>query len=148
MGMIKLSSGFSIIPEGTHVFQITNVIYKEDFGKLEIHMQTQNGGKHIERYSLLRSDGTTNEGAFNAFSYFARTALNDYSIDEIDPAVLVGRFIECDVAHDVVENKNKPGQTVTFVRLTDKRVSDGWDVPTEAPTTAGAKPVDLASLLG
>ena len=72
MAKIGLTEGFTLIPEGTHVFQITDVKYKEDFGKLEVYMQTQTGSKHIERFSLLKSDGSPNEGAYNAFSYFAK----------------------------------------------------------------------------
>ena len=63
MAKIGLTEGFTLIPEGTHVFQITDVKYKEDFGKLEVYMQTQTGNKHIERFSLLKSDGSPNEGA-------------------------------------------------------------------------------------
>ncbi len=163
MAKIGLSAGFSVIPEGTHTFRITAVNYKEAFGKLEVSMQTQSGSKHIERFSLLKSDGSPNEGAMNAFSYFARAAMNDYDLDEIDHEDLVNRFIECDIEHDVQDNKNKPGQTITFVRLADKRPSEGWDVE-EAPKTTspkktapapaavtkkGGKPaMDLASLLG
>lgn len=54
MAKIGLSDGFSLIPEGTHIFKITGVSYKEAFGKLEITMQTQSGAKHIERFSLLK----------------------------------------------------------------------------------------------
>ena len=43
MAKIGLTEGFTLIPEGTHVFQITDVKYKEDFGKLEVYMQTQTG---------------------------------------------------------------------------------------------------------
>lgn len=66
--------------------------------------------------------------------------------------------------HDVQENKRKPGQSITFVRLTDKRPSEGWDgssntVATPATKTAPAasqaaqktapkSPMDLAALLG
>lgn len=126
MAKIGLSEGFTLIPEGTHVFKITAVNYKEAFGKLEITMQTQSGAKHIERFSLLKTDGSPNEGALNAFSYFAKTALNDFSLTEIDHEDLVGCFIECDVEHDVQPNKNKPDKTVTFARLADKRPSEGW----------------------
>lgn len=111
MAKIGLSEGFTLIPEGTHVFKITAVNYKEAFGKLEITMQTQSGAKHIERFSLLKTDGSPNEGALNAFSYFAKTALNDFSLTEIDHEDLVGCFIECDVEHDVQPNKNKPDKT-------------------------------------
>lgn len=54
MAKIGLTEGFSLIPEGTHVFKITDVKYKEEFGKLEVTMQTQGGSKHIERFSLLK----------------------------------------------------------------------------------------------
>lgn len=145
MAKIGLSEGFTLIPEGTHVFKITAVNYKEAFGKLEITMQTQSGAKHIERFSLLKTDGSPNEGALNAFSYFAKTALNDFSLTEIDHEDLVGCFIECDVEHDVQPNKNKPDKTVTFARLADKRPSDGW-IEGEAPTpTPATKPAPAAS---
>ena len=160
MAKIGLTEGFTLIPEGTHVFQITNVKYKKDFGKLEIYMQTQNGSKHIERFSLLKSDGSPNEGAYNAFSYFAKTALQNYDLSEIDHTDLIGHFIECDVEHDVQPNKNKPDKTVTFVRLADKRFSDGWETTDGTVTTPAVKtapaasqaapktPMDLAALLG
>lgn len=160
MAKIGLTEGFSIIPEGTHVFQITAVNYKEAFGKMEVTMQTQTGSKHIERFSLLKANGEPNEGALNAFSYFAKTALNDFSLTEIDHEDLLGCFIECDIEHDVQPNKNKPDQTITFARLADKRPSEGWEAEV-APTPAapkktapaasqGAKKpaMDLKSLLG
>ena len=93
MAKIGLSDGFSLIPEGTHVFKITGVSYKEAFGKLEVTMQTQSGAKHIERFSLLKADGSANEGALNAFSYFAKTALQDFGLSEIDHEDLVGHFM-------------------------------------------------------
>lgn len=160
MARIGLTDGFTLIPEGTYVFKITAVNYKEAFGKLEVTMQTQAGAKHIERYSLLKADGSANEGALNAFSYFAKTALNDFSLTDIDHTDLIGHFIECDVKHDVQENKNKPGQTITFARLADKRPSDGWEETTAPATTPAAKTapapsqapkkpsMDLAALLG
>ena len=149
MSMIKLSGGFTVVPEGTHIFKITAVNYKEAFGKLEITMQTKNGDKHIERFTLLKSDGTENPGAVKAFSYFARQALNDISADEIDPENLVGCYLECDVSHDTQPNKNKPGQTVTFVRLDEKRPASGFEG--EAPVEQKApekKSFDLDDLLG
>ena len=47
MAKIALSNTtFSIVPEGTHVFQITAVEYKEDFGKLNITMKTASGNAY------------------------------------------------------------------------------------------------------
>lgn len=150
MAIIGLSEGFTLIPAGTYIFRITGVKYKEDFGKLEITMETKKGQKHIERFSLLKSDGQPNEGALNAFSYFAKTALNDFSLTEIDHEELIGCFIECDVEHDVVQSKQDPNKTVTFARLTEKRPSDGWEESAPAPATAAKAGggIDLKKLLG
>lgn len=162
MAKIGLTEGFALVPEGTHTFKITAVNYKEEFGKLTVSMQTQGGTKHIERFSLLSSDGSPNEGALNAFSYFAKVALNDFSLTEIDHADLVDCFIECDIEHEIVDNKNRPGKTITFARLADKRASDGWEeanapapapapTPKATPAADSSKPkpkVDLNALLG
>lgn len=146
MARIPLSEGFKLIPEGTHVFKITNVNYKEDFGKMEITMETESGQKHVERFSLLKSNGDPNDGALNAFSFFAKTALNDFDLDEIDEQDLVGHFIECDVTHEEVDNPKRPGQKSTFARLGNKRVSEGFGEKESEPTK---KPrINLDDLLG
>ena len=129
MARISLTSGFTIIPEGSYVFKITSVDYKEAFGKLEIHLETEDGQKHCERYSLLKSNGEPNDGAYNAFSFFAKSAMNDFDLDDIDPQDLVGKFIECDVEHDVQPNRNDPSKTVTFVHLKNIKANDGWETP-------------------
>jgi hypothetical protein len=166
MGKITLSEGFTVIPEGTHIFKIIEVNYKEQFGKLEIKMKTAKGQTHIERFSLLKADGSTNEGALNAFSYFARAALGDFSAQDIDPEELVGFFVECDVEHDIQPSNKNPEKNVTFVRLADKRHAEGYDeeevvtpppakkktaAPAPAPTKkteVKAEDIDLDALLG
>lgn len=143
MAKITLSEGFSIIPEGTHIFKIIEATYKESFGKLEVKMKTAKGQTHIERFSLIKQDGSTNEGALNAFSYFARMALNDPTARDIDPEDLVGCFLECDVEHDIQPSNKNPDKNVTFVRLTDKRPADGFDEE-EAITPPPAKKATAA----
>ena len=82
MAKLKLSeSGFTLIPEGTTTFKIVEVEYKEDFGKLTVTMQTKSGSKHTERFTLLNNKGEINEGAVKAFSFFAKTALNNFSLE-------------------------------------------------------------------
>lgn len=163
MAKIGLTEGFSLIPEGTHVFQITEVNYKEDFGKMEVTMKTAKGQKHTERFSLLNQNGEPNQGGLNAFSYFAKCALNDFTLDEIDHEDLVGCFIRCEVTNEEVESNKTPGKMLKFVRLGDKEACDGYDeVPVAKPAPA-AKPAatpakkestgkparfDLNSLLG
>lgn len=133
MAKIGLTEGFSVIPEGTHVFKIIEVNYKEDFGKMEVIMQMATGQKHTERFSLLDKNGEPNQGGLNAFSYFAKTALNDFSLSEIDEQDLVGHFIRCEVEHEKVESNRTPGKMLTFARLGDKEAADGFDEEEAAP---------------
>lgn len=139
MAKIGLSEGFSLIPKGIHVFKIVEVNYKEDFGKMEVVMQVATGQKHTERFSLLNKNGEPNEGALNAFSYFAKTALNNFSLQEIDEQDLVGCYIRCEVDHEEVESNKTPGKMLTFVRLGDKEAADSFDAPVTASEPAGNK---------
>lgn len=137
MARIPLIGGFTLIPEGTHVFKIEKVDYDEDFGKMLIHMITQDEQKHTEKFHLKNADDSYNEKALAAFSFFAKTALGEYDRDDIDPEELVGHFIEAEVIHNKVPSKKDPNKTVTFVNLGDKAPSDGWD-----------KKINLDDLLG
>lgn len=151
MAKIKLSKGgFTPISKGEHVFKIVKSNYDEDFGKVEIIMVTVNGEKHTERFSLIRNDGELNEGALNAFSYFAKTALNDFSVEEIEAKELEGRYIRCIVEHDVQPHRDDPKKTITFVKLGDKTSAEGFDEdPKEEATEQGSDDgFDLDSLLG
>lgn len=142
MAKIKLSSGtFSLVPEGTHVFQITAVEYKADFDKLNITMKTATGATHIERFTFTNNQGEQNETAVNIFSYFAKTALQNYDLEEIDEQELVGCFIKAEVTHDILPNKNDPTKTVTFSRLGNKYPANGFEDDDEQPVKAATKPV-------
>ena len=156
MAKIPLTSGFQLIPEGSHVFQIVKVDYNEEFGKMEVTMLTQDGLQHIERFSLLKKDGEVNDGAMNAFSYFAKVALNDFSVQEIDEQDLKGCFMRCVVEHEQVESNRTAGKMVTFVRLADKEPADGFDdidipwddKPAPKPAAKKQSSIDLNALLG
>lgn len=145
MAKIKLSKGgFTLIPEGTHVFKITSAEYDKDFGTMDVKMVTTEGIKNNERFFLMTQDGEPNEGALNAFSYFAKNALNDFKIEEVDPDDLVDCFFQADVTHDVQPNKNDPKKTVTWIRLNNWRPSEGF--PEKGQASKGS--VDLDDLLG
>ena len=62
MALITLSasSGFTLIPEGTHIFKVTGVTYKKLYGKMEVYLETKEGLKHTERYSLMDKNGQDN----------------------------------------------------------------------------------------
>lgn len=127
MAKIKLmEGGFTLLPEGVTTFKIVSVEYKEDFGKMKIELQTKGGQKHYENFSLLTKAGEINEGALKAFSYFAKTALNNYSLDEIDEQDLVGCYITAEVTHEEFESNKEPGKMLKSVRLKDYEVAVGF----------------------
>lgn len=145
MAKIHLTEGFSIIPVGSTIFKITDAEYKEDFGKVKLTLETENGLRHYETYNV-QSDG----GA-KAFSFTAKCALNDFSATEVDPEELIGKFIEADVEHEEVPSKDDPNKTMTFARLKNKRASTGFSASpkTSAPASTGKSAADrLAELLG
>lgn len=124
--MIKLTSGdgnFQIIPEGETILKILAVEYKQAVGQMKVTMANPQGLKHTETFRFITKQGKRNEGGINVFSYFAHTALNDFSLDEIDEQELVGKSIQCTVEHDVQPNINDPSKTVTFVRLSGFKVA-------------------------
>lgn len=167
MARIPVTGGFTLCPEGIHVFRIYDVSYDEEFGKLEVRMVNAQGIKHTERFSLINNDGEANEGAMNAFAYFAKTALNDFSVEDIDHTDLVNCYIKAEVVHTKLPSKKDPTKTLTFANLGDKWVADGFEVepvptaltmsaetekPKEKPKAAtppAATPsgIDLAALL-
>ena len=146
MARIPMTGGFQIIPEGEQVLKITKAEYDEDFGKAVFTLENVRGLSCMERFNLLNQDGTPNEKALNAFSFFAKTALNDFDLENVDPVELVGRYIKAEVVHNKVESKTEPGKMKTFVNLGSKSPADGFEgAPAEKPKAAG---LDSAALLG
>ena len=131
MAKMKLAeSTFTLIPEGTTTFKVMEVNDEkyEDFGKLEVKLQTAKGETHIERFTLIKSNGELNEGALKAWSYFARTCLNNYNVDEIDTQDIVGCYITATVKHETYTRTkgDKAGTEGTSVRLNDYTTASGF----------------------
>lgn len=140
MPTIQLTSGFTVCPEGVHIFRIYKVDYNQDFGKLTIYLVNAQGITHQERFSLMNVSGAPNEKAYNAFSYFAKTALNDYTRAAIDPNDLVGHYIKAEVVHTIVPSTKEAGKTMTFANLSNKWVADGFDTtPVQKALTLGTE---------
>lgn len=139
MAKIKLTqSNYAPIPEGIHVFRIYDVDYDKDFGIAQIHLVNAKGRTHTEKFTTMR-DGVMVEGACNALSFFAKTALNNFDLTEIDHSELINHYIKAKVVHTTQPNRNDPTKTVTFVNLTDKWVADGFEEePCEKAMTLGA----------
>ena len=148
MAKIQLSkgNGFTLIPEGTHVFKITEVEYKEDFGKLTVTLQTKDGSTHTERYTFIKANGEINEGAINAFSYFAKTALNNFALDEIDHTDIIGCYIEATVTHEEFESNKEKGKMLKSARLNDYAVASGFGESADEDDTEDDDLEDLDDL--
>mgnify|MGYP006873263752 CR=1 FL=1 len=166
MARIPMTNGFMVIPEGEYVFRIYDAKYDEEFGRITVKMVTAKGMTHTERFSIKTADGF-NEGALNAFSYFARTATQDYESDDIDPEQLINRYIKAVVEHNIVPSNKEEGKTVTFARLGDKFPANEFDetpvpralslgretqtapapAPAPAPAQAPASALDVMALL-
>lgn len=140
-----MTSGFALIPAGTHVFRIYAAKYDEEFGKIEIKMVNAKGMTHTERFSVKNANDEPNERALGAFSYFARTAMNDYTMEDIDPEELVDHYIRAEVTHSTVPSHNDPNKTITFVNLGEKSPAAQFDTtPCERALTLG-KDTDVPS---
>lgn len=144
MARIPMTSGFTLIPEGTYIFRIYDTNYDEDFGKITVKMVNAQGMTHTEKFSIKKADGSFNEGAMNAFSYFAKTAMNDFGMEDIDPVELIDHYIKSNVVHTSVESYKDPSKPMTFANLgNEKEPADGFDTePVERALTLGktAKP--------
>lgn len=145
MARIPMRGGFTLIPEGRHIFYIEAVKYDEDFGKIEIRMTTADGTKYTERYSIRTASGELNETALTAFSYFAKNAMNDFTMEDVDPADMVGHYIEAEVIHRKVPSRDDPGKELTFANLGDKSPASGFE-GAEAPSES-ATGLDIEALL-
>ena len=145
MARIPMTGGFQIMPEGEQVLKITAAEYDEDFGKAIFTLANAKGQTCQERFSLLMQDGSPNEKALGAFSFFAKTALNDFDIEDVDPEELVGHYLKAEVIHRTQPNRNDPTKTVTFVNLGNKSPADGFEgAPAPKPKASG---LDLSALL-
>lgn len=173
MARIPMTSGFTLIPEGTYVFRVYDATYDEEFGKIEVKLVNADGMTHTERFSIKDKNDELNEKALNAFSYFAKTVMDDYTLEDIDPSELIDHFVCAEVIHTKLPSNKDPNKTVTFANLGDKSPAEYFDTepvaraltlgkeknasatpkaaaPAPAPTPAAqpAKGLDLDALLG
>lgn len=175
MARIPMTSGFTLIPEGTYVFRVYAATYDEEFGKIEVKLVNAAGMTHTERFSIKDNNDELNEKALSAFSYFAKTVMGDYTLEDIDPAELIDHFICAEVVHTKLPSNKDPNKMVTFANLGEKSPAEYFDTepvaraltlgkteaapatakPATAPAPAApaapapaAKGLDLDALLG
>ena len=138
-----MTGGFQIMPEGEQVLKITSAEYDEEFGKVIFTLTNAKGQTCQERFGLLNQDNTPNEKALNAFSFFAKNAMNDFDMEDIDPVELIGHYIKAEVIHNKVPSTKDPAKMMTFVNLGNKSPADGFE-GVAAPKASG---LDLSALL-
>lgn len=134
MAKMKLSEAtFSLIPEGVTVFKVVEVddTKYEKFGKIAVKLQTKEGKTHTETFSLtktVKGKQELNEGALKAWSYFARTCLNNFQADEIDTQDIVGCYIKANVQHETyIRTKgDHAGEEGVSARLKDYDIASGF----------------------
>ena len=100
MARIPMTGGFTPMDEGIQVLRIYGVEYKETFGNLTVYMCNAQAQTMRETFRFKGKDGKPNEGAMNAFSYFAKTAMDDFDMEDVDPQELVGHYIQVEVVHN------------------------------------------------
>lgn len=127
MARIPMTSGFMIIPEGVYVFRIYDAKYDEEFGKIIVKLVNAQGATHTERFSIKDQNDEINEKALNAFSYFAKTVMNDFGLEDVDPEELINHYVRAEVVHTVLPSNKDPKKNVTFANLGDKSPADGFD---------------------
>lgn len=121
MAKMKLSedTGFVLIPEGVHVFKVMEVDDSkyEDFGKVVVKLQTADGKTLSKTFSFYKGKGEINEGTLKAWSYFARTCLNNFSADEIDTQDIVGCYIKTTITHQEFESNKEAGKMLKSANI-------------------------------
>ena len=145
MARIPVTGGFQMMAEGEQVLKITAAEYDEEFGKLIFTLANAKGQTCQEKFNLLNNDNTPNDRAMNAFSFFAKTALNNFGIEDVDPEELIGHYLKAEIIHRTQPNRNDPTKTVTFVNLGNKSPADGFEGGSTAQPKASG--LDLSALL-
>lgn len=117
MSSIPLTNGFKLMSEGKHLLKVVDVEDNMDFGKVNIKLKNAKGESITNRFILKKASGDWNEGALNAFSFFAKTVMNDYTLKSIEPKEMIGHFVIANITHTEQTNKNDESKTITFANV-------------------------------
>jgi len=163
MSRVPLMGGFSLMDEGVHVLKITSATYNEEFGKIKLTLENAQGKKHFENFTLIGKGGEINESAAGAFSAFAKTAMNDPDLEDVDVEELKGFYIKGELEYrEYTGNDGKTKKTTSKAQGTwweevtpeeiaqyeATRKSSGTKTSSHTPAEKPKTPYDLNSLLG
>ena len=105
------------LAEGKYLFTVKDIVYKADFKRIEMKLETENGRLLWQNFFLETNDGKPNDIQLAQFSRLAKAAINDKNAKSIDPESLAGKSFKAEVTHTVRPKKDNPAETVTFVNL-------------------------------
>ena len=96
-----VEGGFQPIPEGEQVVRIKGIDESDyqKFDKIVVTIEDAAGRTARVNYNFVNADGTPNETADFVFTRMARAALGDETIDEVDTAELIGKFVRVEIEH-------------------------------------------------
>lgn len=128
-----VESNFQPIPAGEQVVRIKEIDETdyEKFDKLIVVIEDNAGRTARVNFNFVNNDGTPNDIAEFVFSRMARAALGDETIDEVDTADLIGKFVRVEIEH----SEGSKGGTFANVK---KWI--GPAEPFEVKKTVGSKP--------
>lgn len=119
------SNGAFINQPGKNVLLvITKAKYDQEYGKVEIVLENEKGEIVNNNYGLLDNDGSINEGALKAFSYFARVAVGDWGRDDIEDEEMIGCFVRCDIEMKEGTKEGKDGKKMEFANIVKSYMTD------------------------
>lgn len=117
---IKLSqsNGMFIKEAGKKILlQITKANYDQEFGKVELEFKNERGEIINENYNLMANDGSINEPALKAFSYFTRVAMGDWGVQEVEEEELIGKWLRADIKMTKGSKPDKEGNAIYFANI-------------------------------
>lgn len=120
MARIQLaeSNGAYITEAGKNVLlKITKCNYDPEYGKVEMTLENEKGETLNNNFGLMAQDGSMNEGALKAFSYFSRVAMGDWGAQDVEDEDLIGKFIRADITMTEGKKPGKDGKTVSFANI-------------------------------
>lgn len=131
--MVKIATkdigGGFILPAGHYEFKVTEIDTSkyEDFGKLAIIMTTKSGQTHRENFQFTKANGSLNEGAQKAWSFWVGAILGKWGDGEVDSDELLGKYFECNVSVEDSDTINeKTGNPYQNNRLSDIKAISGF----------------------
>ncbi len=127
MARIPLSAGFRNLVEGEDVvLTITSSTFDPKTATAKIRFEDPEGRSGVEtyRFGKGKKKGAQQMGALNAYSTIAKTALRNWSVEDIDPDDLVGRHVLC----DIIANEGENGAKYTHPRnFRDAELDEPFD---------------------